>query len=153
MARFILQEFLSNYDQRFKKTDWLPGNLIASGVVVICWGYFIYSGSVATIWPMFGTANQLLAGIALTIGTSYIINRGKVKYAWITMVPMAFIIVITFVAGFLNIKGIYLPQVFDSAHRMTGIINLTLTLVIMISAVIIMKDSIPQWIKAIRERK
>ena len=80
IARFILQESLGKFYKPFSRTTWLPGNLLASGIVVIFWGYFIYTGSVSTIWPMFGTANQLLATIALTIGTTYIINRGKINF-------------------------------------------------------------------------
>ena len=148
VARFILQEFLSNYDKRFKRSDWLPGNLFASSIVVFVWGYFIYSGSVSTIWPMFGTANQLLATIALAIGTSYIINRGKLKYAWITIVPMTFVGITTFTAGIMNLKNIYIPQLAKSATLVQGIINMTLTLLIMICAVIIFWDAVPKWINA-----
>jgi carbon starvation protein len=148
IARFILQESLGKIYKPFGRTDWLPGNLIASGIVVFCWGYFIYSGSVATIWPMFGTANQLLATIALAVGTSYIINRGKIRYAWITIVPMAFVGITTFYAGFLNLKNIYIPQLAISTTMVQGIINLTLTVLIMISAVVIIWDSVPKWLAA-----
>jgi carbon starvation protein len=89
VARFILQELIGKIYKPFARTEWLPGNLISSGIVVFFWGYFIYTGSVSTIWPMFGSANQLLATIALTIGTSYIINHGKARYAWVTLVPLA----------------------------------------------------------------
>ena len=89
----------------------MPGNLLASLIVVFAWGYFVYTGSVSTIWPMFGTANQLLGTIALAIGTSYIINHSKPKYAWITIVPMTFVGVTTMTAGFMNIKNIYIPLV------------------------------------------
>jgi carbon starvation protein len=102
---------------------------------------------------MFGTANQLLATIALVVGTSYIINHGKIKYAWITILPMLFVGITTFTAGFLNIKGIYFPQAMDRAHRVPGIINLSLTVIIMLSVVIILSDSVPQWIRAARARK
>lgn len=60
---------------------------------------------------MFGTANQLLATIALTIGTSFIVNRGRGKYAWVTIIPLIFVGTTTLTAGFLNIKNIYLPQI------------------------------------------
>ncbi|MEI6900556.1 MAG: carbon starvation CstA 5TM domain-containing protein, partial [Bacteroidota bacterium] len=126
------------------------GNLIASGAIVFCWGYAIYSGSVSTIWPMFGTANQLLATIALAVGTSYIINRGKVKYAWVTILPMIFVGITTFTAGILNLKNIYLPQLAKSATMVQGIINLTLTLLIMTCAVVIIWDAVPNWIRARR---
>ncbi len=148
IARFILQESLGKVYKPFARANWLPGNLLASGIVVIFWGYFIYTGSVSTIWPMFGTANQLLATIALTIGTSYIINRGKIRYAWVTIVPLVFVGITTFTAGILNMKGIYLPQLATSAHRVDGIINLSLTLIIMASVVIILRDAIPGWVTA-----
>lgn len=66
---------------------------------------------------MFGTANQLLATVALCIGTLYIINRGKAKYAWMTVVPMIFVGITTITAGFMNLFNIYIPQMADSASR------------------------------------
>ena len=153
IARFILQESLGKIYKPFARINWVPGNLIASAIVVICWGYFIYTGSVSAIWPMFGTANQLLATIALTIGTSYLINRGKIRYIWVTLLPMIFVGVTTFTAGILNITGVYLPQIATSAHRVDGIIKLSLTLIIMVSVVIILRDSIPGWVKAWRSYK
>ena len=104
IGRFMLQEALGKVYKPFQKTNWLPGNLITSGLIVFAWAYFIYTGSVSTIWPMFGTANQLLATIALVIGTSFIINRGRAKYAWVTILPMIFVGITTMTAAFLNIK-------------------------------------------------
>jgi len=150
VARFILQELLGKFYKPFGRTDWLPGNLISSGMVVFLWGYFIYTGSVSTIWPMFGTANQLLAGIALTVGTSYLINHGKLKYAWITLIPLVFILAVTFSACILNILNIYLPQLDSSKTLVQGVINLVLTIVIMLSVIIILRDAVPGWIKARR---
>jgi len=150
VARFILQEMLGKAFKPFKRTDWLPGNLIASAIVVFFWGYFIYTGSVSTIWPMFGSANQLLATIALTVGTSYIINKGKIKYAWVTLVPLVFVGGTTFVAGVMNITGIYIPQLSNDHQYISGMINLILTLVIMISAAVILRDAVPGWIRAYR---
>jgi len=152
VARFILQELLGKLYKPFSKTGWLPGNLICSAIVVFFWGYFIYTGSISTIWPMFGTANQLLAAIALAVGTSYLINQGKAKYSWITIIPMAFVGITTIVAGILNMKGIYIPQISVPEDNLRGIINLALTLVIMSCAVIIFFDAIPSWIKAIRKK-
>jgi carbon starvation protein len=150
IARFILQESLGKIYKPFTQANWLPGNLIASFVVVFFWGYFIYTGTVATIWPMFGTANQLLATIALAIGTSYIVNNGKIKYVWVTIIPLVFVGITTFVAGILNMKGIYIPQLASSATRVNGILNLGLTLVIMASVVIILRDAVPGWVSAWR---
>lgn len=151
VARFILQELFGKVYKPFTRTNWLPGNLICSGIVVFFWGYFIYTGSVSTIWPMFGTANQLLATISLAIGTSYIINQGKSKYAWITLAPMVFVGVTTIIAGITNITGIYIPQLTSPKDQVQGILNLILTLVIMGSVCLIIRDALPAWIKAIRK--
>ncbi|OFY65814.1 MAG: carbon starvation protein CstA [Bacteroidetes bacterium RBG_13_42_15] len=149
IGRFVLQETFGKVYKPFLKTNWLPGNLITSGIIVIAWGYFIYTGTVATIWPMFGTANQLLATIALAIGTSFIINRGRVKYAWVTILPMIFVGVTTLTAAFLNIKNIYLPQVHVKETLVPGVINLALTVAIIICVFIILFNAIPGWIRAI----
>jgi carbon starvation protein len=147
IARFVLQEALGKIYKPFARTNWLPGNLLASGLVVFAWAYFIYSGTVATIWPMFGSANQLLATIALVIGTTYIINRGKKRYAWITILPMIFVGVTTLTAGFENVMNIYLPQVFEAKTRTQGIINTSLTIIIVTCVFIILLNAIPKWIK------
>jgi carbon starvation protein len=151
VARFILQELLGKFHKPFARTDWLPGNLVCSALVVLCWGFFIFTGSVATIWPMFGTANQLLATLALAIGTSYIINRGKAKYAWVTIVPLVFVGITTLTAGIMNITGIYIPQLTAPASQFRGIVNLSMTLVILLCVLVILRDAIPAWVKAIRE--
>ncbi len=150
IGRFLLQDALGKIYRPFQKTSWLPGNLIASGLIVFAWGYFIYTGTVATIWPMFGTANQLLACIALTISTSFIINRGRAKYAWVTLIPMMFVGTTTLTAGFLNIKNIYFPQTQNPTTMVPGLINLILTLCIMICVLVIIFNAIPKWIRAIR---
>ena len=103
IARFILQEVLGKVYKPFGQTNWLIGNIITSFVVVFSWAYFIYTGSVTTIWPMFGVANQLLATLALAIGTSYIINRGMIRYCWITILPMAFVGITTITGGVMNL--------------------------------------------------
>ncbi len=155
IGRFLLQEALGKVYKPFGKTDWLPGNLIASGLIVFAWAYFIYTGTVSTIWPMFGAANQLLATIALAIGTSFIINRGRRKYAWVTIVPMTFVGITTLTAAILNIKNIYIPQMMDSTTMITGLINLVLTVCIIISVIIIFMNAIPGWIsgRGVRQRK
>ncbi len=150
IGRFLLQEALGKVYKPFQRTNWLPGNLLTSGVIVFAWTYFIYTGSVSTIWPMFGTANQLLATIALTVGTSFIINRGRIKYAWVTILPMVFVGVTTMTAAYLNIKNIYIPQVKETATFIPGLINLILTLLIIICVVIIIYNAVPQWIRAFR---
>lgn len=153
IGRFVIQEMLGRVYKPFSRSNWLPGNLFSSAIMVFSWGYFIYTGSVATIWPMFGTANQLLASIALAVGTSYIINRGLIKYAWITLVPFAFVGFTTIYAGVTNIINIYIPQIFDDAKWVQGSINLILTLLIMGCAFTVFYYAIPQWIRVYQDKK
>jgi carbon starvation protein len=148
IARFILQEISGKIYKPFGRTNWLPGNLIASFVVVLCWAYFIYTGSVSTIWPMFGTANQLLATLALAVGTAYIINTGKIQYAWITILPMTFVGITTITAGILNLKNLFIPQIFIDNTRIQGIISSGLTLIILVCVTIVIFDAVPRWIRA-----
>ena len=153
IARFLLQDIMGKAYKPFSNSSNLAGNLLASAIVVFFWGYFIYTGSVSTIWPMFGTANQLLATIALAVGTTYIINQGKGRYAWITIVPMTFVGVTTIYAGFLNIINLYLPLLSDSSTLTVGLINLTLTGIILASVVVIIADAIPIWLKGAKKQQ
>lgn len=153
IARFILQETGGRFYKPFGQTNWLPGNLIASLLVVFCWAYFIYTGSVSTIWPMFGTANQLLATIALVVGTSYIINQGKAKYAWITIVPMVFVGITTIYAGIMNLKNLFMPQIFNDGTRVQGIINTGLTGLIIICVIGVVVNAVPKWINGYSEKQ
>ena len=99
VARFLLQELGGYIYKPLSKTGWLPGNIVASFIVVTAWGYLIHSGSISTIWPMFGVANQLLAAIALGVGTAVIVKSGKLRYAWTTFVPMLFMFTTTLTAS------------------------------------------------------
>src|SRR6202167_2379714 len=105
VARYVLQELMGKVHKPFGNSAWLPGNLITSAVVVLGWGYLIYTGSISTLWPLFGTGNQLLATIALAVTTTFLINMGKQKYAWITVVPMCFVGVTTITAGGRSIQN------------------------------------------------
>ncbi len=104
-----MQELLGRAHRRFADTAWMPGNLIATFLVVLGWGYLIYTGNISTIWPLFGIGNQLLATIALAVSTTFLINMGKAKYALLTGVPMVFVGVTTMAAGILSVKNIFWP--------------------------------------------
>ena len=97
---------------------------------------------------MFGAANQLLATLALAVGTSYIINRGKARYAWITILPMLFVGVTTFAAGLLNLKNLFIPQISDNSTYIQGIINSGLSILILLCVMSVIVDAIPKWIRA-----
>lgn len=147
IARFIMQEALGKIYEPFGKTNWIPGNLITSFLVVFAWGYFIYTGSVSTIWPMFGVANQLLATLALAVGTSYLINTGKRKYIWITLFPMAFVGITTITGGIKNMINIYIPQIIAEKTSVQGTINTLLTTIILVCVVLIISEATHKWIK------
>ncbi len=99
VARFLVQELAGQVYKPLLRSRWIPGIIITSFLVVAAWGYLIYSGNISTIWPMFGVANQLLAAIALSVGTTLIIKSGKLKYAWVTFVPMCFMFTTTLTAA------------------------------------------------------
>ncbi|HET7289890.1 MAG TPA: carbon starvation protein A [Thermodesulfobacteriota bacterium] len=154
VARFMIQEFGGRFYKPFERVDHLPSAVISSALISCGWGYFVLTGSISTIWPMFGTANQLLAGIALCVGTTFIIKLGRAKYAWVTLVPMAFVMATTLTAAWLNIKNNYIPLTQKAGFTVQGYVNIVFTVVMMICAVIIIIDSIRVWTKALpAERK
>jgi carbon starvation protein len=123
VARYVLQELLGKVHEPFTNTRWLPGNLVTTTLVVFAWGYLIYTGSISTLWPLFGTGNQLLATIALAVCTTFLINMGRAKYAWITAVPMLFVGVTTLTAGVLSIKNIFWPLTKVPGKMVTGYLD------------------------------
>jgi carbon starvation protein len=105
IARFLVQEILGRFYKPFGVVDWMPGVLISSFLVSIAWGGLIWSGSIQTIWPMFGIANQLLAGIALSVVTTLLVQNGKRKYIWVTILPMLFVLTTTLTASAQMLQG------------------------------------------------
>jgi carbon starvation protein len=136
VARYVLHELLGKVYKPFGHTAWLPGNLVTTALVVAGWGYLIYTGNISTIWPMFGTANQLLATIALAVVTTFLINMGRAKYAVFTAVPMVFVGVTTVSAGILSIKNIFWPLTQNPKTWFTGYLDSTLMVVFIIGVII-----------------
>jgi carbon starvation protein len=99
IARFLLQETMGVVHPQLGKTDWLPGAVLATGIVTFGWGALVWSGSIDTIWPMFGIANQLLAVIALCLVTTMLVNSGRSRFALVTLLPMTFVTATTMSAG------------------------------------------------------
>ena len=141
VGRYILQESMGAILPRFKQISWWPGVIPTSFIICISWGYLLYHGSVATIWPMFGVANQLLAVAALVIGTTFILRRSPKRiYALTTFLPFCFMFAVTFTAGIKNIVGIYWPQ-----QTLPSRINMALTLIMLILVTAITFEGFRNW--------
>ena len=110
VSRYLLQELLGMAHPRFRKTAWLPGALICGALVTLPWAYLAYTGTIKTLWPLFGISNQLLACIALVIGTTILIRAGKLRYIWVTLVPMVFVLTVTFSAAAISVTRQYIPE-------------------------------------------
>ena len=146
VARFLVGEFGGRFYKQLEQPNWLPGSIVTSALVVTAWAAFIWSGSISTIWPMFGIANQLLAAVALCVATTIIINSGKAKYSWVTILPLSFVGSTTLVAGWKSITDIFWPLTLKPETAVQGYINVSLTAIIMIAAIVILIDSIRGWL-------
>jgi carbon starvation protein len=143
IARFLLQETLGKVYPKFEQTDWLPGALLSTFVVTAGWGVLVATGSIGTIWPMFGIANQLLAVLALCLVTTLLVNSGRGKYAPVTLLPMLFVTSTTMTAGVVMCQGFWV-QLQDGLLR--GGMNLALTLFVMVSVGYILLLSASRWV-------
>ncbi len=145
IGRFLLQETMGRVYAPFARPDWLPGSLLASGVITGGWSWLIYTGNIGTIWSMFGVANQLLAALALTLVTTWLINTGKAKYAALTIIPMLWVMTTTLTAGTQLIFWRF-PAMIESGKVFTGWLNIGVTTFVMCSVLTVIIWSVARWI-------
>jgi len=167
VGRFMLQDLLGSVWPKLGQTNWKPGMLGTSAVVVAAWGYFLYQGvvdplgGINSLWPLFGIANQLLAAVALCVATTVLVKMYRARFMWITCVPLAWLTVVCFTAGWQKIfddapalgflaqadalaKG---PQTSATAALIFNArLDAGVTAVFMILVAIILVDSIRVWI-------
>jgi len=137
VARYIFDEMIKLANPRWKSKK-LWAIMLSGGIISLLWGYLVYNGDITTIWPMFGVANQLLATLALAVGTVYILkNSAKWQYGLITFIPAVFMFITTVAAGILNITDNYLPK-----HTAQGNLNAGLSAVMIALVVIIFLESL-----------
>jgi carbon starvation protein len=147
VARFLLQEMGGRAYKPLGRNAWLPGTLLTSFLVVAAWGGLIYSGSISTIWPIFGVANQLLAAVALSVGTTFLIKLGKARYTPITIVPMLFMFTITLTASCQLIGRFWRQAAAEPGSALTFRLDAVLVGAMACLAVVVLIDSLVKWLK------
>jgi carbon starvation protein len=154
IGRFLLQEFVGRFYEPFGRREWLPGSIISTLAIVFSWSYFIWTGNINTIWPMFGIANQLLAAVALAVGTTIIINMGRARYAWVTAVPLAFVSITTLSAGVLSVRDNFWPMATgpDPSRHFQGYLNTGLTIIMMSCVLVILANAMWRCTQVLRGR-
>jgi carbon starvation protein len=154
VARFLVQEFLGQFHAPLARQEWLPGSILSTLLVVAAWAYFIRTGSISTIWPMFGIANQLLASVALAVGTTIVVNMGKARYAWITGAPLAFVSVTTLTAGVLSVRDNFWPLAIgpDPSRHVQGYVNTVLTITMMVCVIVVISSALWRCSQVLRGR-
>ena len=179
VGRFMLQELAGHLWAPLGRTSWYPSIVFASAMVVAGWGYFLVQGvldplgGINSLWPLFGISNQLLAAVALCVGTTLLVKSGKARYAWVTLLPLAWVLTVTLTAGwqkvfaadprlgFLAHAAVTADQIatgaMDPAHGARLIFNDRLDAVVaiafMVVTLLVVAASAREWILVLTRRK
>ena len=154
VARYLAQEMGGLLYPPLRALNWMPGVLLASGAVVGSWGYLLATGTVSTIWPMFGAANQLLGMLALCVGTTVLIKMGKSQYLWVTALPMVFVGVIT-LTGCYELFMMFARNAREAsgAEALAFSLDAALVGVVAALAILVLGDSFAKWYGFLVQKK
>jgi carbon starvation protein len=154
VGRFLVQEFGGRLWSKLGDAEWLPGSLGATAFMVLSWGYFIWTGNINTIWPLFGIANQLLGAVALAVATTVLINMGRTRVAWVTFAPLCFLSVTTMTAGYMSIRDNFWPLAVHTnpdLHVQGYVLSISTTMM-MACCLMIMSAAIWRWMLVLTGR-
>lgn len=146
VGRYLVQEMAGKVYAPFRRINWPPGVVVSSGLVVGAWAYLIGTGSISTIWPMFGAANQLLGMLALCIGTTVLIKMWKSPCLWVTALPMLFVGVIT-LTGSYEMFWMFLRKAgaVTSGQAFALYLDAVLVALVAVLGLVVLSDSMRQW--------
>ena len=146
IGRFLLQELMGRVHAPLGEPKNVGGGVVATAFIVLGWAYFILTGNISTLWPMFGVANQLLACTALAIATTILLREARKRvYALVTFLPLVFVATTTISAAVMSILLIYMPMTANPATRSTGWVDTGVTTGLLACIVMILVGSAARW--------
>ncbi len=167
VGRFMVQDALAHVWKPFGRTSWYPSVLATSALIVGAWGYFLWQGvkdplgGINSLWPLFGIANQLLATVALCVATTIVIKMGRVRYAWVTLMPLVWLVAVTFTASWHKIFDVN-PRIGFLAHARTvtnprlifnDCLDAWVTGILIFLVTLILFESAKEWMRVLSGKK